>query len=53
MKKISAMNREALEGMCENNNCSMDDLIDAMMSNVVSEQISIQIHYNKTGELPE
>jgi len=51
--KISSMTRQALEGLCERNDCTMDQLIDALMSNVVSEQLSVQIHYNKTGELPQ
>ena len=43
---------DGLRDLCKNNDCDMPTLIDAVMSNVVSEQISIQIHYKKTGELP-
>jgi len=51
MKALSRMNREALEILCKNNECTMDELIDALMNNCVSEALSVQIEYNKTGEI--
>lgn len=50
--KLSRFERETLTQMCVDNNCDMSTLIDALMSNVVSEQLSIQIYYLKNGELP-
>jgi hypothetical protein len=44
---------ETLREICSANDCSMEMLIDALMNNVVREQIAAQIHYLKTGELPE
>lgn len=51
--KISVMTRLALEELCENNECTIDELINALMSNTVREELSVQIKYNKTGQLPE
>jgi hypothetical protein len=33
------------------NECSFDDVIEALEKNVVREQLSIQLHFMKTGEL--
>lgn len=44
---------QTLKDIAKNNDCTMEQLIDALMSNIVTEQISIQIHFNKTGELPQ
>lgn len=51
VKKPTAFEIETLKEIAKNNDCSMEELIDALMSNVVREQLSIQIKYNKTGEL--
>jgi len=51
--RISDMTRQALAELCAANGCTINELVDAMMANVVREQISIQINYNKTGELPK
>jgi hypothetical protein len=44
---------ETLREICRENDCDMEMLIDALMNNIVSEQLSIQIYYIKTGELPQ
>jgi len=51
-RTLTAFEKQTLREMCERNDCDMETLIDSLMCNVVSEQISIQIHYLKTGELP-
>jgi hypothetical protein len=50
---ISRFEAETLREICKNNDCGMDTLIDALMNNVVSQEISIQIEYLKTGKLPK
>jgi hypothetical protein len=42
-----------IEALCKAYDCSMDEFLDALENNIVCEQISIQIHFNKTGELPK
>ena len=49
MIEISKTNMIALTVLCVQNSCTMDDLILALMSNIVREQLRIQIHFNKTG----
>lgn len=46
--EINTLREIALE-----NDCCIEMLIDALQNNIVREQISIQVHYLKTGELPE
>jgi DNA-binding Xre family transcriptional regulator len=48
--RVSKMTRQALEILCNENNCTIDELVDALMNNIVAEQISIQIHYKKIGQ---
>jgi hypothetical protein len=50
--KLSNYNRCLLDDLCINNDCTMDELIHALECNVVSEQLRIQIVFNRTGELP-
>ena len=40
---------DGLKSLCKNLNCSMAELISAIMSNSVSEEIGIQLHYTKYG----
>lgn len=49
---LSAFERQTLVDICKDNDCDMSTLIDALMNNAVSEIVSAQIHYIKTGELP-
>ena len=49
---LSQFEKNVLKEMAIRNNCDMKMLIDALHSNIVSEQISIQIKYKLTGELP-
>ncbi|HEX2959106.1 MAG TPA: hypothetical protein VHO70_19880 [Chitinispirillaceae bacterium] len=42
-----------LQDICEQNDCTMDVLFEALTKNIVREQLSDQIHFQKTGELPK
>jgi hypothetical protein len=49
--KITKFEAETLRDLCINNDCDMETLFDALENNIVTEQLSIQIKYLKTGEL--
>jgi hypothetical protein len=50
---ITEANREILQIICGENECTIFELLMALQSNVVSEVVSQQIHYQNTGELPQ
>lgn len=52
IKNPSKFEIETLKNICFENDCTMEILIDAIMNNVVSQEISMQIRYLKTGKLP-
>ena len=52
IKKPTTFEIETLIEMCVQNDCTMEMLIDALRCNVVSQELSIQVHYLKTRKLP-
>ncbi|MDD5688599.1 MAG: hypothetical protein PHE88_12295 [Elusimicrobia bacterium] len=50
MRKKQAL--AIIEEIANLNGCSFDDVIEALEKNVIREQLSIQLHFQKTGELP-
>lgn len=48
IKNPSVFEIQTLKDMCIGFDCTMEQLIDAMMNNFVSESISIQVDYLKT-----
>lgn len=57
--KLTNRGRKVLESyallnyIAECNECSISDVMIALESNVVRQELSQQIKYNKTGELPK
>jgi len=52
----NASDRELLiriMAIAERYECTPHEFLDACENNVVGEQISVQLHYCKTGELPK
>ncbi len=41
-----------IEEIADLNGCSFDDVIEALEKNIIREQLSIQLYFQKTGELP-
>lgn len=51
--RVNEFEIQTLREIAERNDCPIEMVIDALMNNVVSEQLSIQIEYMKSGKLPE